>query len=215
MLGGLRALFRLVPPPQEELDQLRVTNLDRRYGSGRLIIVDGCFRLDGPRGPIAILQPGTILGLRDGYLMAGPPGLPPELSARVGEHVFWEGDTIRNFEAGSLQRVRQYCGPGEVQSVRPESATVQQARNDGFAASNFADRYGVPWPEALRRVRRCRERLQQTLPGGADAPPMVDNVCGSTPPSPVMDPNSCPPGTSLTGGICRTAEGHIRPVPEI
>jgi hypothetical protein len=215
MLAGLRALFRLVPRPADELDRMMVTTLERRVGSGRLVLVDGCFRLDGRTGPIAILPPGTILGLSKGYLMAGPPGLPPELSARIGEHVFWEGDTIRNFDAASLARVKQHCGSGDVQLVRPQSATVQQARNDGHAASNFADRYGVPWRDALQRVRRCRERLEESLPEPRNGAPMVDNMCGSTPPSPVLDPDYCPPGSTLSGGLCRTTEGHIRPVPEV
>jgi hypothetical protein len=105
------------------------------------------------------------------------------------------------------------CGPGRAQIVVPASATVQQARSDGFAASDFVQRYGGSWAEALKRVRRCRERLEQSLPRVPDRAPLTDNPCGSTPPSPVGDPANCPPGTNLSGGLCRTAQGLVRPVP--
>ena len=211
MLAGIRALFRLVPQPPR--DELMVTTLERRVAGGRLILDRGCFRLNGTDGAIAVFPPGTKLGLIDGYMVVGPPGFPPELSTRVGEHVFWEGDTFRNFDQASLQRIATYCGPGPAGTVMPASATVQQARNDGLEASEYAERYGVDWDEALRRVRQCRERMEQNAPRGGDMP-LVDNLCGSIPPQPVFDPEECPPGTSLSGGLCRTPEGHIRPIPD-
>lgn len=214
MLAGIRALFRLVPPPPVKRDELVVTTLERTVSTGRLILARGCFRLDNANGPLAVFPPGTRLGLVDGYLMVGPPGLPPELSARVGEHLFWEGPAITGFDEASRRRMAAACGPGPAQTVFPASATVQQARNEGLAASELADRYGVPWDEALESVRRCRARGEQSFPGLRGAP-LVDIPCGSTPPRPVASQADCPPGTKLSGGLCRTPEGHIRPIPAI
>lgn len=214
MLAGIRALFRVVPPPPSRHDELIVTTLERNVSAGRLTLVRGCFRLNGPGGPLAVFPPGASLGLVDGHLMVGPPGLPPELSARVGEHLFWEGKAFANFDELSRRRMAAACGPGPAQTVVPASATVQQARNDGFAASEFSDRYGLPWDEALAQIRRCRARAERALPA-LNGAPLVDNPCGSAPPPPVMDPADCPAGTELSGGLCRTPKGHIRPIPPI
>ena len=213
MSGGIRALFRQIPRPAPERDEPMMMTLERNVSSGRLLLVRGCFRMNKPNGPLAVFPPGTRLGLVDGYLMVGPPGFPPELSARAGEHVFWEGTAATRFDEPSRRRMAAACGPGPAQTLIPASATVQQAGSDGFAASNFAERYGGSWDDALARVRRCRERLEQSLPPSPDRGPLTDNPCGSTPPSPVSDPADCPAGTKLSGGICRTPEGHIRPLP--
>jgi hypothetical protein len=213
MASGIRALFREVPQPAAERDQPMMMTLERTVASGLLLLVRGCFRMNSADGPLAVFPPGTRLGLVDGYLMVGPPGFPPELSARVGEHVFWEGKAMTRFDEASRRRIAAACGAGPAQTVLPASATVQQARNDGLAASNFTRRYGSSWTDALRRVRQCRERLEQSLPPAPDRGPLTDNPCGSTPPSPVSDPANCPAGTKLSGGICRTPEGHVRPLP--
>jgi hypothetical protein len=214
MLSGLRALFRLVPQP-ELADRLIIVSESLSYGGGRLLLIDGCFRLHKADGPIAIFPPGTILGLRNNYLMVGPPGLPPELSARVGEHVAWADAVKRPFGQSSLDRVARLCGKGPVEYAVPGSASVQQSASDALAASSFSDRYGVPWADALKRVRRCREKLQQSLPGQGRDIPMVQNMCGSTPPSPVAHQSTCPNGTTLSGGLCRTPEGYVRPIPNL
>lgn len=215
VLAGIRALFRQVPQrPPSRPDRLIVTTLERNVSTGRLTLVRGCFRLNGPGGPLAVFPPDARLGLVDGYLMVGPPGLPPGLSARVGEHLFWEGRAAANFDEPSRRRIAAACGPGPARTVVPASATVQQALGDGFAASDFSRRYGIAWDEALDRVRQCRERAEQGLPGLRGAP-LVDNPCGSAPPPPVMDQADCPPGTKLGAGLCRTPDGHVRPIPPI
>jgi hypothetical protein len=213
MLRGIRALFRHVPHPAPETDEPMMMTLERNVSSGRLILVRGCFRMNSPDGPLAVFPPGAQLGLVGPYLMVGPPGFPPEMSARVGEHLFWEGKAMTRFTEASRRRMAAACGSGPAQTVIPASATVQQARSDGFAASNFAKRYGGSWDDALRRVTRCRERLENSLPPVPDRGPLADNPCGSTPPSPVGNPADCPAGTSLSGGLCRTAEGYVRPEP--
>jgi hypothetical protein len=213
MAGGIRALFRQVPRPPPERDEPMMMTLERNVSSGRLLLVRGCFRMNSSKGPLIVFPPGTTVGLVGGYFMVGPPGFPPELSARVGEHVFWEGKAMTGFDEPSRRRIAAACGPGPAQTAVPASATVQQARNDGFAASNFAERYGGSWEEALKRVRKCRERLEQSLPPHPHRGPVTDNPCGSAPPPPVADPANCPAGTKLSGGLCRTPEGYIRPLP--
>jgi hypothetical protein len=157
-------LFRLVPPPPDERNDLVVVDAMARYGQGRLVLVDGCFRMNGPRGPLLVFPPATRLGLRDGYLLVGPPGLPPLVSARVGEQLFWEGHTITNWDQGTRRRVRAVCGPGRIESVNPWSATAREAEVAGFAASSAAGNNDITWEGALRDVERCMAAIRRREP---------------------------------------------------
>jgi hypothetical protein len=216
MAAGIRALFGVVPPREDRRDRLVFRNLERIVQQGRLLLVDGCLRFASPRGPHAVLPYGTRLGLADGYLVAGPPGWPRLQSARVGEELFWEGRRVPITHEASLQLIARHCGPGPAIVVVPQSATVQQARNDGLAASEYQRTYGGTWADALSSVRACRRRMEQGLARDIPNQPRrltVDNICGITPPPPVTRPEDCPPGTSLSAGLCRTPEGFVRPVP--
>ncbi len=217
MLRGIRALFRVVPPPPDEDEELRTRNLDRRISQGRLLLVDGCLRFGSPEGPLAVFPPATELRLKDGYLAVGPPGLPPGFSARIGEEVFWESDPTPITDAGSLRRIARHCGPGQAILVLPYSATVQQAANDRHAASEWMRTYGEgDWRRALAAVRACRERLARSAAEQFPEQPrrtMVDNMCGNMPPPVVTDPAACSTGTELRAGVCVTPEGYRRPVP--
>ena len=111
-----------------------------------------------------------------------------------------------------LARVHERCGPGPVQVVGLlQSLSAGQAFADGQSATRLAAMYGLSWDEALARIHACRERLSQG-PGG-NRIVMVETPCGTTPPPPVSDPARCPPGTTLSAGLCRTPEGSVRPIP--
>lgn len=156
MLAGVRALFRALPPPSHERDEELLIVGSPDWFEGRLLLVDGCFRFGGADGPHAIFPFGTRLGLRDGYLVVGPPGLPPARSARVGETIVWETYFAEAFGPGVRAAVRRRCGPGKLLLVLPESRSVKAERSLGFAASDLAREEGGTWEEALARLRACQ-----------------------------------------------------------
>ncbi len=190
MLAGVRGLFRLVPRPPDE--RLLVGGVE--YGRGRLVLVDGCFRMNGPGGPLLVFPPGTRFGLRDGYLVVGPPGLPPLVSARVGEQIFWEGDTITNWDEGTRRRVGRICGPGRIESVNPWSVTVREAKVAGFSASSAAGNNGITWEGALRDVERCMADIRRREPDALRRMFQIDHCqAGPEPLAPVQPPPPLPP----------------------
>ena len=55
---------------------------------------------------------------------------------------------------------------------------------------------------------------RRTTPGGILEPPITGAMVADSPPPPVMDPSECPPGSSISAGLCRTPEGYLRPLPD-
>ena len=210
----IKLFARAIPPP--DTGELVVTTLEAHPPQFATVILrDGCLRLKQPGEPHAVFAPGTRLYIDDaGYLTIGNPAGHPALDARVGELLWWEGGVTRVADEGTASQLRERCGAGAVKLLGfTRSAAASQAAADGVAAASFDRMYGVGWKAALAYVRQCRERMQRSL--GANARPMVFNICGSTPPSPVANRAACPAGTSLSGGLCRTVDGHVRPVPEL
>lgn len=208
----IKLFARSIPPPAT--GELVLTTLEAHPPQFATVILrDGCLRLKQPGEPHAVFAPGTRLYIDDaGYLTIGNPANDPALDARVGELLWWGGGVTRVANEDTASQLRERCGPGAVKLLGfTSSAAASQAEGDGLAAANFDQMYGVGWKAALAYVRQCRERMQRSL--GSSARPMVFNICGSTPPSPVANPAACPAGTSLSGGLCRTADGHVRPVP--
>jgi hypothetical protein len=188
----------LLPPPRQ---------------FARIVLRDGCFRIDEPGDPIAVFDVGTSLWLDDaGYLMFGQ-GADSAIRARVGEPIWWEGERRAISDPATLAELHARCGRGKAELVGlAQSLSLGQALADGESATNIVDMYGIPWARALDKVRECRAKLSKG-PGGA-AVRMVATPCGTTPPPPVTDPAHCPPGTAIVAGICRTPDGFIRPIPD-
>lgn len=188
----------LLPPPQQ---------------ISRVILRDGCFRLAEPGEPHAVFTVGTRLYLDGrGYLAIGAAGPQGPMRARVGELLWWSGERRQLRDPRSLAQIHARCGPGRAEIVGlVQSVSIGQALADGMSATRFASMYGVPWSQAIVRVRLCRERLSRSANGSRIT--MIETPCGSTPPRPVANPSECPAGTSLSGGLCRTPQGYVRPIP--
>ena len=209
--GAIKAFFRT--RPQSRDDRLVTKNMDYRYTQLRLVLVDGCFRANGPRGPLAVFPPRTRLFVDGRYLSVGVPG-SPDMKARVGEELFWEGDALQIIERNSLERIHSICGPGAVLQVVPSSASVFAARQDAGAAMAFQrSSKGVSWDEAVRAVQSCDRRLEASIRReNARAPGvLVSNTCGSPLVSPAK-PGNCPPGTRFERSNCYDEKGLVAPV---
>jgi hypothetical protein len=211
--GFVRLLSRVAP--MSPSDQLATFNLDepsREFGT--VILRDGCLRMAEAGEPHAVFPAGTWLYIDDaGYLTAGVMANAMATNPRLGERAWWSVLPGR-VDAAAFGRIRAKCGPGAVRLIGlPQSVSASQAAADGVAAGNLVTMYGLPWGTALPQVRECRARLARN--SGIDPLKMIENPCGSTPPSPVADPRACPPGTNLSGGLCRTPSGYIRPIPAL
>ena len=179
LAGGIKAFFRTRPQPRDE--RLVTMTMEYKYTQLRLVLVGGCFRADGPHGPLVVFPPGARLFIDSGYLNVGVPG-PPDMKARVGEELFWEAYAAQISQPKSRELVHSICGPGAVLQVVPSSASAFAARQDAGAAVEFQRvSKGVSWDEAVRAVQRCDRRMEASVRrDNANAPEiLVSNLCGS------------------------------------
>lgn len=207
---GLRMVARLGPPgPPDPNERLMVFDADERpLVSGRVILRDGCLRLAGAGEPLVVLPAGTRLVRDEGGHVLMVIVQNSRSNARVGEMARWYDGGNRQVPKAAAERMRQACGPGRIALIGfAQSESLMRLQSDVAAAGNFDRMYGLGFAESLRRVVRCRERSSE--------PASVGNPCGSTPPPPVAEQRACPAGTILSGGLCRTSEGFVRPVPDL
>ncbi len=142
--------------------------------------------------------------------------------ARVGETVVFMGSIYEVTEPVLVGPIHAACGPGKVIKVEGlESADArdrqQASDNEVNALRRLRESYGLD--EAL--ARRAYTWLEQRQAGrgqigldGVRMPPIDALMVIMSPPPPVVDPANCPPGSSLSIGLCRTPEGYLRPLPE-
>lgn len=208
--GGIKAFFRTRPQPRN--DGLITMTMEYKFTQLRLVLVEGCFRGNGPGGPLVVFPPGARLFAEAGYLSVGVPG-PPDMKARVGEELFWEAYAAPISDPKSLELVHASCGTGAVLQVVPSSASVSAARQDAAAAMEFQRASkGVSWAEALRAVQECDRRMEASIRRDNPQAPeiLVTNMCGSSLVNP-PNPGNCPQGTRFERGNCLDEKGLVAP----
>lgn len=214
-VAGLVRMFARLAPVQTSSELVVITLEEPPTHFGTIILRDGCLKVAEPGEPHVILAPDTKLFVDDeGFLTVGVLANGTATNPRLGEPAWWPGRTGLQMDAVALARVREKCGPGAARLIGPaQSVAASKAAADEIAARNLMNMYGLPKATALAKVRNCRARLASN--SRSDPAKMIENPCGSTPPSPVTDPRSCPAGTNFAGGLCRTPAGHIRPLPTL
>lgn len=217
----IRVLPRVFPqPPREE--PMLTTLESPPMTEATVILRGGCFRLSTPGEPLVLLPVGTRAFLdRQGYLALGPADAPQSLSGRVGEVLRWEGVMRLVSDPAIVAPITRSCGASKVVQIgRTVSKAAQVSVEDAVTARNMSNMYGTPYAEARAEVAECRvnhdRRWAELRERYGDQPPPVELLpgpCMMVPPAPVMSPADCPEGTSLSGGLCRDGEGHVRPLP--
>lgn len=196
-------LIRIFPRNDRPVGALHAVN-----STAKVILRDGCFRAAGGEddGALVLFPLGAQLFLdREGYLAFGET--ETRGYARVGETIVTPG-TIGEVTAPELTRpIHKACGPGKVVKIHGmRSSAAERAQHavvaNAQALAHFRDEYGLSAPAARKALERCKARAGF-------------GVCLISPPAPPPPgrPN-CPTGTKATFGMCRTAEGHVRPIPE-
>lgn len=190
----------------------------------KVILDDGCFRVSGGDhdGALVLFPIGAELFIdRDSYLAYGSDEAPQY--ARVGEELLFPGSIGEVTTPELVAPIRAACGPGTVVKISAMTSAFaadrQRAVDDEVnALQGLRESYGLTTEQAQRALeflsRRQARQPRQATPEGDPYPPVPPSLIVSAPPPPVMDASSCPSGTTLSYGLCRTPEGHIRPLPE-
>lgn len=204
-------------PTADEMARLRsgsvMSDLVLRSFTSRLIVDHGCLRLDMPERPLVRFDAPPLLQ-RDpqGYLVLGGHGHDGRADfSRIGEEVLWFNGPFENdpnmgsrplpvIDPEVIAPIHKACGPGKVVSVPAtvQSVALFQAKQIDMAVKQFREMYGVDEATARRKMDYCRAT------GGCGAIP---------PPPPVTDAKMCPAATRLESGLCRNADGFVRPIP--
>ena len=186
-----------------------------------VVLKDGCFRAADRDDALVLFPFGAKLFVdSEGYLAYGSGEFPGY--ARVGEAVEFMGSIGEVTIPELVDPIHAACGPGKVIKVEGmQSAAASDAQRTitdrANALRTLQSAYGLDARQAVRALDWLDARGEanrQTTPDGVRLPPITGAMVVDAPPRPVMDPSECPPGSSLRGGLCRTPEGHLRPLPE-
>ena len=186
-----------------------------------VVLKDGCFRAADRNDALVLFPFGAKLFVDSNNYLAFGSGERPGY-ARVGEAVEFMGSVNEVTTPELVDPIHAACGPGKVIKVEGmESAAAGDAQRKvtdrAIAIRSLGDRYGLDARQAGRALDWLDARGEanrQTSPEGIALPPITGTMMVEMPPRPVMDPSECPPGSSLNAGLCRTPEGHLRPLPD-
>lgn len=186
-----------------------------------IVLRDGCFRAADREDALVLFPFGAKLFVdSEGYLAYGNGERPGY--ARVGEAVEFMGSVNEITTPELVDPIHAACGPGKVIKVEGmESAAARAAQDKVTDRANAIRRLQGNYGLGARQAERALDWLdargeanRQTSPEGIALPPITGTMMVEMPPRPVMDPSECPPGSSLNAGLCRTPEGHLRPLPD-
>lgn len=195
-------LLRIFPRDDRPIGTLHAIN-----SRAKVVLQDGCFRVSGGdhNGALVLFPLGGRLFVdQDGYLAFGQQEVPGY--ARVGEELVFPGSIGEVTAPKLVEPIHEACGAGKVVKITGmRSAAADRVQETVTTNANslrqLQDFYGLPEPAARKALDACANR-------------MGFGTCMLSPPPPVMRQEDCPPGTRLSGGLCRTPEGHIRPIPK-
>lgn len=199
---SIAPLVRIFPRHDRPLGAVPDTS-----SSVKVVLRDGCFRASGSRvdDALVLFPLGAQLFIdREGYLAFGEREVPGY--GRVGEEVEFHGVPEEVNAPELIGPIHAVCGAGKVVRINGmRSFAAGQAQQivetNARALRDLREMYGLPEADARKLLERCKAHV-----GGG--------VCLLSPPPPVMRHEACPAGTKLSGGLCRTPQGIIRPLPK-
>ena len=156
---------------------------------GRIILVDGCFRLNTTDGPFVLFGRDTrMVRDADGYLaVASSNNL--ERGGRIGEHMTWGGYPGPVEGEPGMEAIRQHCGAGPIEAVGvPQSTAWFRVRPHAIAA--YAEVRQLSLQAAWDEIKACwaeeDARFGRVRPGQMPSEPMrqCDSPHGTNPPPP-------------------------------
>lgn len=218
------------PLPAEIARRVRIFPRDDRpdgilismNSRSKVVLRNGCFRLANHGDALALFPLGAKLFVDvQRYLAFGDTPRPGY--ARVGETIEFQGGTGAVTTPALVAPIHAACGPGRVVKVtamNSAAARDKQAQRDAEinALRTLRDSYGLSAGQAQRALAFLAEwqarQPRQILPGGIAALPVPPTMIVNAPPPPPGMNRSCPPGSKPSFGLCRTPDGHLRPLPD-
>ena len=198
LAASIAPLVRAFPRSDRPLGAVNAIN-----SRAKVVLRDGCFRAADQGDALVIFPLGTQLFVdRQGYLAYGSAEAPGY--ARVGEELVFPGSIAEVTAPELIEPIREACGAGKVIAVNATHSSAAERAQSSVEANAQAFRllkesYGLTEAETRKTLAECIRRM-----GGA---------CHPTPPPPATQA-SCPRGTRVSFGLCRTPEGFVRPLPK-
>ena len=190
--------------------------------STRVVLEDGCFRAPERENALVLFPVGTTLFVdEEGYLAFGSPDMPGY--GRVGEVLSFGGTMPEITTPELVDPIHAACGEGpviKIEGTRSGAADRAdwEAEDNRRALNTLTEGYGLTAAQARDAMRWLEQRQakqpRQTAPDGTPFPPITASMIVNAPPRPPQPDTVCPPGTTMTFGICRTPEGYMRPLPD-
>jgi hypothetical protein len=135
---------------------------------GRIILVDGCFRMNSADGPLVLFGRNTRLVRDDqGYLTVESVG-NRQARGRIGEHMTWGGYPAGVEDEPGVRAIRQHCGDGQIESVgEPESSAWFRVRPHAIAS--YAGHARISLQAAWDAIKACwaEQDARREQPNGA------------------------------------------------
>jgi hypothetical protein len=208
------AINRPIPPEIGRMlrifprDDRQVGALNAIETQVKVVLRNGCFRAAGGEndGAFVVFPIGAQLFVDEqGYLAFGTDKSPGY--ARVGETIVTPGSIGEITSPALVQPIHKACGTGKVIKIyglRSAAANraQQQVGTNAQSLRHFRENYGLSYAGARRVLEACKKRS-----GSGTC------LIMPPPPPPVSGP-TCPPGTKVFHGICRTPDGFARPLPD-
>ena len=136
-------------------------------GTGRIVLQDGCFRLDGG-GPLVMFGRNSQLGRdAEGYLAVSEERTGE--TYRIGEMGAWGGPNGVNERDADVRRLREACGPGEILNVRQPQSERLFSLPQPLWVYDYAHTYAITYEAAWRRVTDCMEKQERRGRRGLEA----------------------------------------------
>lgn len=171
----------------------------------KVVLRDGCFTAPERENAHVLFPLGAQLFIDgEGYLAYGSAETPGY--GRVGEELVFHGSVSEVTAPELVKPVHAACGAGDVikiNDMRSAAADRLQTQVSTNARNlrQLEQMYGLTETQAVLALEQCKKNVGS-------------GTCLLSPPPPVMRQEDCPVGTTLSGGLCRTSEGHIRPLPK-
>ncbi|QNN66486.1 hypothetical protein H9L13_07065 [Sphingomonas lutea] len=197
---SIAPLVRIFPRSDRPVGLVNAIN-----SQAKVVLRDGCFRAPDQGDALVQFPLGEQLFVdRAGYLAFGTGETPGY--ARVGEEVVFMGSIAEVTAPELVAPIRKACGAGRVIAINATRSTAADraqysASSNAQSMRELRESYGLNERQARKVLAKCAENF-----GGG--------TCVLTPPPPVPSAAACPAGTKLSFGLCRTPEGHIRPLPK-
>ncbi|MXP42480.1 hypothetical protein GRI75_12600 [Altererythrobacter soli] len=140
--------------------------------SGRIVLEDGCFRLQprrsDERGPLVLFGRQTQLGLDDqGYLVVSSED--ESRRYRIGEIGSWPGPNSIDDSDPDVRELRQHCGGDPITNVaEPQSERLFSLPSPEWVA-DYARANSLSYRQAWQQVLGCMKREERRGRGGLSA----------------------------------------------